>query len=68
MGSNPGLPEAFLGLVSPNNIVLLASSTGVCYDTNANAFRHFYDYPFTENRGIWASCVTPLSMNSSRKM
>ena len=35
---------------------------------NANAFRHFYDYHFTENRKIWDSCITPLSMNSSRKM
>ncbi len=28
---------------------------------NANAFRHFYDYHFTENRTIWGSYVTPLS-------
>lgn len=28
---------------------------------NANAFRHFYDYHFTENRTIWDNCVTPLS-------
>jgi len=28
---------------------------------NANAFRHFYDYHFTENRKIWDSYVTPLS-------
>ena len=27
---------------------------------NANAFRHFYDYHFTENRKIWDSYVTPL--------
>ncbi len=28
---------------------------------NANAFRHFYDYHFTENRKTWDSYVTPLS-------
>ena len=28
---------------------------------NANAFRHFYDYHFTENRKIWDSYVTQLS-------
>ena len=28
---------------------------------NANAFRHFYDYHFTENGKIWNSYVTPLS-------
>jgi len=28
---------------------------------NANVFRHFYDYHFTENRKIWDSYVTPLS-------
>ena len=27
---------------------------------NANAFGHFYDYHFTENRKIWDSYVTPL--------
>ncbi len=28
---------------------------------NANAFRHFYDYHFTENRKLWDSCVASLS-------
>ena len=28
---------------------------------NANAFRHFYDYHFAENRKIWDSYVTPLA-------
>jgi uncharacterized damage-inducible protein DinB len=28
---------------------------------NADAFRHFYDYHFTENRKIWDSYVTQLS-------
>jgi len=28
---------------------------------NANAFRHFYDYHFAENRTIWDSYITPLS-------
>jgi len=28
---------------------------------NANAFRHFYDYHFAENRKIWDSYIMPLS-------
>src|SRR5689334_22603570 len=28
---------------------------------NADAFRHFYDYHFAENRKIWHFYVTPLS-------
>jgi uncharacterized damage-inducible protein DinB len=28
---------------------------------NADAFRHFYDYHFTENRKIWDTCITSLS-------
>jgi uncharacterized damage-inducible protein DinB len=28
---------------------------------NADAFRHFYEYHFTENRNIWDQYVTPLS-------
>ena len=28
---------------------------------NANAFRHFYNYHFTENRKIWDSIIIPLS-------
>lgn len=28
---------------------------------NADAFRHFYDYHFAENRKIWDTCVTSLS-------
>ena len=28
---------------------------------NANAFRHFYDYHFAENRKLWDGYVTPLS-------
>jgi uncharacterized damage-inducible protein DinB len=28
---------------------------------NADAFRHFYDYHFTENRKIWETCITRLS-------
>lgn len=28
---------------------------------NANAFRHFYDYHFTENRKIWDDYISPLS-------
>jgi uncharacterized damage-inducible protein DinB len=40
--------------------MLLVVYRGVSYDMNANAFRHFYDYHFTENRKIWDSYVTPL--------
>ena len=28
---------------------------------NANAFRHFYDYHFAENRQLWARYITSLS-------
>src|SRR5688572_30608527 len=28
---------------------------------NADAFRHFYDYHFTENRKIWDTYIMPLS-------
>ena len=28
---------------------------------NANAFRHFYNYHFSENRHLWDSYITPLS-------
>jgi len=28
---------------------------------NANAFRHFYDYHFTENRKIWVTNIASLS-------
>lgn len=28
---------------------------------NANAFRHFYNYHFTENRKMWVGCIAPLS-------
>ena len=28
---------------------------------NANAFRHFYDYHFAENRKIWDAYVTSLA-------
>jgi uncharacterized damage-inducible protein DinB len=28
---------------------------------NANAFRHFYEYHFTENRKIWDTYITSLS-------
>ena len=28
---------------------------------NANAFRHFYEYHFAENRKIWDRYITPLS-------
>lgn len=28
---------------------------------NAAAFRHFYDYHFSENRALWDNYITPLS-------
>ena len=33
---------------------------------NANAFRHFYDYHFAENRKIWDRMSPNYPMNSSR--
>jgi uncharacterized damage-inducible protein DinB len=41
--------------------MLLVAYRGVSYDMNANAFRHFYGYHFTENRKIWDTYVTSLS-------
>jgi uncharacterized damage-inducible protein DinB len=38
----------------------LAAFVGVNYDMNANAFRHFYDYHFSEYRKLW-DYVTQLS-------
>lgn len=35
--------------------------TGAGYNMNANAFRHFYDYHFAENRKIWDRYITSLS-------
>jgi uncharacterized damage-inducible protein DinB len=37
------------------------ASRGVSYKLNANAFRHFYNYHFTENRKMWDSCIALLS-------
>lgn len=28
---------------------------------NADAFRHFYEYHFAENRKLWESCIIPLT-------
>jgi len=28
---------------------------------NADAFRHFYEYHFSENRKIWDTCIIPLT-------
>ncbi len=33
---------------------------------NADAFRHFYDYHFVENRKLWESYVTALSYDICR--
>jgi uncharacterized damage-inducible protein DinB len=41
--------------------MLVVAYTGVSYNMNANAFRHFYDYHFTENRKIWDTTITSLS-------
>ena len=41
--------------------MLLVGCRGERYDMNANAFRHFYGYHFSENRKIWDSYVKPLS-------
>ncbi len=29
---------------------------------NAIAFRHFYDYHFSENRKLWDNCIAPLTV------
>jgi uncharacterized damage-inducible protein DinB len=42
--------------------MLLAVYRGVSYAMNANAFRHFFDYHFTENRKIWDTYITSLSL------
>jgi uncharacterized damage-inducible protein DinB len=34
---------------------------GVNYDMNADAFRYFYNYHFSENRKLWDQYVTQLS-------
>jgi uncharacterized damage-inducible protein DinB len=39
----------------------LVAYKGVSYDMNADAFRHLYDYHFTENRNIWDNYVAQLS-------
>src|SRR5918996_4405728 len=41
--------------------MLLVAYRGVNYDMNVNAFRHFYDYHFAENRKLW-DYVTQLSL------
>ena len=61
MGSNPGLPEAILHGVSLTSTILLVADRGGSYGMNANDFRHFYDYHFTENRKIWDTYITSLS-------
>lgn len=34
---------------------------------NADAFRHFYEYHFAQNRKIWDAYVTSLPQEQSRK-
>jgi uncharacterized damage-inducible protein DinB len=41
--------------------MLLATYRSASCNMNANAFRHFYEYHFAENRKIWDSYVTQLS-------
>src|SRR4030067_331142 len=41
--------------------MLTVAYKGASYYMNANAFRHFYDYHFTENRKIWDTTITSLS-------
>jgi uncharacterized damage-inducible protein DinB len=42
--------------------MLLAARTGGSYEMNANAFRQFYDYHFAENRKIWDTDISSLSV------
>jgi uncharacterized damage-inducible protein DinB len=41
--------------------MLIVPYKGVSYAMNADAFRHFYDYHFSENRKLWDSYVNQLS-------
>jgi uncharacterized damage-inducible protein DinB len=50
-----------LQFVSKSLIVDKKSGRGVSDEMNANAFRHFYDYHFSENRKIWDNYVSQLS-------
>ncbi len=39
---------------------ILIKWKGANYNMNANAFRHFYDYHFAENRKLWDDCIMQL--------
>jgi uncharacterized damage-inducible protein DinB len=41
--------------------MLVIEFVGGSYDMNANAFRHYYEYHFAENRKIWDTAITSLS-------
>jgi uncharacterized damage-inducible protein DinB len=41
--------------------MVFIAQRGVSIDMNADAFRHFYDYHFAENRKIWDHYVTRLT-------
>jgi uncharacterized damage-inducible protein DinB len=38
-----------------------SETSGARCEMNADAFRHFYNYHFTQNRNIWDTYITPLS-------
>jgi hypothetical protein len=48
-------------------MIHLIIDRGGNHDMNADAFRHFYNYHFAENRKIWDSYVTPLSPEQFRQ-
>lgn len=41
--------------------MLSANQRGVSYEMNADAFRHFYNYHFAENRKLWDRYITQLT-------
>ncbi|MEZ4670472.1 MAG: DinB family protein [Anaerolineae bacterium] len=55
--SRPSLITYF----ATTTMYLSSSCTGTGYVMNADAFRHYYEYHFAENRKIWDTFVVPLS-------
>ena len=49
------------------HLIRVAGFNPLTYRMNGNAFRHFYDYHFAENRKVWDSYIAPLSDESSSR-
>jgi uncharacterized damage-inducible protein DinB len=54
--SNQGFFDSLVGTARP-----LQNNKGVNSDMNASAFRHFYEYHFSENRKIWDGYIASLT-------